>query len=474
MPLDTSIPLQAKFAPVNYEVQQPLNTLVSAMKLKQLSQESDEYERARKEEADLRNYLATKPDLSNPETRTNMLGYGKTGAAYAKSLSEQETAALSQREKQFTIQKARKDFVAQAQRDTSQNPSDANITAYKEDLLANPLFTEAEKTQMAAAADRILAMPVAERKTFMSSQGASASELKPHITTQDLGGSTRIMSTPAFGGAATVVPGSAAGKTMTPGESARLAAETATGTLTPESLDVAANVYLQTGQLPTGLGKAAAGLRTQVMNRATELSSGKPAAEVAGGIVESKQDVASRGKAVKDFSTGMQGRQVNSFNTAIDHLGTMDKLADALGNGDLKAINSIGNVIARQTGQPAPVNFDAAKQIVTAEVVKSIVNNGGSKAEREEAADKFASANSPEQLKGVINTYKQLMGGQLKSLKLQYENTTGRKDFDSKLTGEAKNVVKELSGGQSSGTQTGKLSPAEQAELEQLRARFKK
>jgi hypothetical protein len=230
MPLDTSIPLQARFSPINYEIPQPINTLMSAMKIKQLGQENQlnalktqEYERARDEEAGLRNYLSggrdmAAADLSSPDTRTNLLRFGKTGAAYAKSLTEQETAALTQKKTQFEVQKARKDFVAQAQRDTSQNPSDANITAYKEDLMANPLFTEAEKAQMAAGADRILAMPVNQRQQFMASQGASASELKPTITSQNLGGTTQLMSTPAFGGASTVVPGSSQAVTMTPAQ----------------------------------------------------------------------------------------------------------------------------------------------------------------------------------------------------------------------------------------------------------------
>jgi hypothetical protein len=217
MPLDTSIPLQARFSPINYEIPQPINTLMSAMKIKQLGQENQlnalkmqEYERARTEEEGLRNYLSGgremgAADLSSPDTRTNLLRYGKTGVAYAKALTEQETAALTQKETQFKVQKARKDFVAQAQRDTSQNPSDANITAYKEDLMANPLFTEAEKAQMAAGADRILAMPVNERKAFMASQGASASELKPAISQVNRSGQTDVISTPAFGGAPTTL-----------------------------------------------------------------------------------------------------------------------------------------------------------------------------------------------------------------------------------------------------------------------------
>jgi hypothetical protein len=276
----------------------------------------------------------------------------------------------------------------------------------------------------------------------------------PKVKYQEAGGSILgIQDNPTMPGYGLPIAGMAIKKTATPGElmvdaraRQRLDQEMATGTLTPQSLDVAANVYLQTGQLPQGMGKSASGLRSQVMNRATELSTGKPAADVAGGIVEAKQDVASRGKAVKDFSTGQQGKMVNSFNTAIDHLDTMGKLSDALQNGDIKAFNSLGNTIAAQTGLPAPTNFNAARQIVTTEVIKAINASGGGVTERQEAERNFASANSPEQLKGLISTYQNLLGGQLKSLNLQYENTTGRKDFDKKLTPAAQSVVSRVRG----------------------------
>jgi hypothetical protein len=217
MPLDPSIILGARSPQIDFAQFSPMNTLMSAMKIKQLGQENElnalktqEYERARTEEEGLRNYLSggrdmPAADLSAPETRTNLLRYGKTGATYAKALTEQETAALTQKKTQFEVQDARRKFVAQAQRDTSQNPSDANITAYKEDLMANPLFTEVEKKQMAAGADRILAMPVNERKAFMASQGASASELKPSISQVNRSGQTDVISTPAFGGAPTTL-----------------------------------------------------------------------------------------------------------------------------------------------------------------------------------------------------------------------------------------------------------------------------
>ena len=47
-----------------------------------------------------------------------------------------------------------------------------------------------------------------------------------------------------------------------------------------------------------------------------------------------------------------------------------------------------------------------------------------------ETAASINAANSPAQLKGVIDTYKQLLGGQLSGLKQQYEVSTGKKDFN--------------------------------------------
>jgi hypothetical protein len=163
-----------------------------------------EYERARTEEEGLRNYLA-QSDLAKPETRAGLVRFGKTGLAYGKALTEQDTAALTQREAAFKVQEAKGKFIAQAKRDTSQNPSDANLTAFKEDLLANPLFTEPEKALLATNVDRILAMPVNDRRAFMASQGASASDLKPSNLQVNQGGQTQVLQMPAFGGAGTSV-----------------------------------------------------------------------------------------------------------------------------------------------------------------------------------------------------------------------------------------------------------------------------
>lgn len=154
----------------------------------------------------------------------------------------------------------------------------------------------------------------------------------------------------------------------------------------------------------------------------------------------------SRAKAYKEFTTGKNGNQVRSFNVAISHLSTLANMADTMGNGDIPTLNKIKNEFARATGKAAPNTFDGVKKIVTDEIVKSIVGAGGGVADREEAANTIASASSPAQLTGIINGYRELMAGQLGGLQLQYEQSTGRRDFDRLLSTESKAYLEQHAG----------------------------
>ena len=209
------------------------------------------------------------------------------------------------------------------------------------------------------------------------------------------------------------------------------------GSFKPNTIDMMANVYLQTGTMPPlGMGKKAADARTQILNRAQQISTGGGAtpAEAATNVVGAKQDVAAQTATLKDFSAGPSSKRVTANNTALNHLETLDKLADSLANSDIRVVNAAGNAFAKATGSSAPTSFDAAKQLVASEVIKAVTQNGGGVTERQEAAKNFASAGSPEQLKGITQTYRDLLGGQLTTLAQQYETGTGRKDFDKKLS----------------------------------------
>jgi hypothetical protein len=144
------------------------------------------------------------------------------------------------------------------------------------------------------------------------------------------------------------------------------------------------------------------------------------------------QEYPTRQQARVRFSSGPQGDTIRSMNVAIDHLATLHEYADALKNGDVRLINSIGNKFKEQFGYDAPTNFDAVKSIVGAEVSKAIVGSKGALADREEIRNTLNRAGSPDQLVGPIAAYKKLMAGQVKGLKQQYE-ASGLKDFDKKL-----------------------------------------
>ena len=147
-------------------------------------------------------------------------------------------------------------------------------------------------------------------------------------------------------------------------------------------------------------------------------------------------------KAARDFGTGPLGNQTRSFSVGLYHLDTLQKLADALKNHDVKGFNTLANEWSTQTGQPAPSNFETAKQIIGAEVVKAIVGaGGGGVQERLEAANHISASLSPEQIAGAIDTTKELMIGQLKGLKSQYERTTKQSDFEEQfLSPEARDL----------------------------------
>lgn len=123
--------------------------------------------------------------------------------------------------------------------------------------------------------------------------------------------------------------------------------------------------------------------------------------------------------AAKGFTSGQQGNQLRSFATSGQHLDQLGTLIDALDNGNNHTVNQIGNAITAWNGATPVTNFDAAKDVVAKEVMKAIVAGGGGQAEREELAKSLSSANSTQQLKGVVSQYRNLMTAQAENLMAQ-------------------------------------------------------
>jgi hypothetical protein len=171
------------------------------------------------------------------------------------------------------------------------------------------------------------------------------------------------------------------------------------------------------GQLPAPTGMALLNPRNQrVLGRVMEIN---PSYDFT--------DVSAKNAAAKAFTSGQQGNALRSVATANVHLEQLGELADALQNGNMQVINRVSNWYRTNTGNPAPTNFDAVKNIIGQEVVKAIVAGGGSAGEREEAAKAFSTASSPSQLKGAIEHYRMVMGAQQQNL-LEQRRAAGLSD----------------------------------------------
>ena len=158
------------------------------------------------------------------------------------------------------------------------------------------------------------------------------------------------------------------------------------------------------------------------------------------------------------FLSGPQGNTIRSLNVVVSHLQTMQDLGDALGNGNVRLFNQLAQRWSEETGDPAPTNFDTAKQIVGAEVIKALgVAGAGSQSERQEAADAFNRARSPAQLAGAINASKKLLVGQLGGLRRQYVAATGLTGdtFDQMLEPSTLDFFGRTERGEGGGAQTG-------------------
>jgi hypothetical protein len=480
----------------------------NAVQSNQLNQmKMDEYKRGLAETESWKQSMSG-VDASTPQGQqtiyNGLLRLGKVdeAAKFAKGIAETANLGLTGKETEGKVAKQKQDFISQAFRNISQNPSDQNVIAWGQDAVLNKHFTLEEANGIV---NTLLSQPAEQRSAFLASQGASASDLKPHIQTQGLGNRSVVSAYPAFGGAPTQLSSSTIGQSPDSVASneriasegrlnreAKLKAEIDSGVtgLSPESLDFTAQLYMQTGMLPPlGMGAKAATLRKQIIERAAQLSMHPEtagavnpaapgattppvappvsAADAAGNVTQNKQNVAVAVKTLKDFSTGVQGQMVTSFNTALNHLDTLERLGNDLNNSDIKVVNSAANLFAKELGVAAPTSFDAAKKIVGAEIQKAIVRAGGTGSEREEAAAAFDAANSPAQLAGVFSSVRELLGGQLVSLKQQYDSNAGpkAKPFANKLNSAARKQLEALTGGKTSATSAPAQAPAAKTTL---------
>jgi hypothetical protein len=94
------------------------------------------------------------------------------------------------------------DFLNQFKRNASANPSNENLVRWGNRAVQEGLYSKEEADD---TVQQLLQMPWEERVRVLSMAGASASDLKPTVTSVNRGGQTDLVQRPAFGGAPTTV-----------------------------------------------------------------------------------------------------------------------------------------------------------------------------------------------------------------------------------------------------------------------------
>lgn len=249
-------------------------------------------------------------------------------------------------------------------------------------------------------------------------------DVKPDMVAQDLGGSTQWVDKNTVGNGQTFK------KTMTPGEVASNNVAWAGNALTKQRMGLEFGTT-EDGQ--NGIKVLAQGIADGSFPAPTGMALSNPrmvrALEMVKQINPNYDFTATTAKkaAATAFTSGNQGNAMRSFAVAGQHLDQLNTLVDALGNGNTNLVNKVAQGYSSQTGNPAPTNFDAAKDVVSKEVIKAIVGSGGGVAEREELAKTMSTTRSPAQLKGVINQYRMLMSAQHDAL-LEQRRAAGLPD----------------------------------------------
>lgn len=139
-----------------------------------------------------------------------------------------------------------------------------------------------------------------------------------------------------------------------------------------------------------------------------------------------------RAQTRKSFSPGGKDMaNLNSMNTLIGHLGSLQEKADQLNNlGGFpfaEDVNSGINWLESRSGDPRVNNFNTAKNAVGNELMRTFIGVGaGSEKEIRSWKESFDSSNSPQKLREAIQTAADLLESRLQTQNHAYEQGMGK------------------------------------------------
>ena len=185
MPLDPSIPLQAKGVQLATPESQ-LNMMASAAKL-------NEYNRSVDEQNALRDLIKSGVDIKSPEARQKMYEISpEMGMKFEKSQAELNKSNLEGKKLGVEVNQKTYDYAKQKMADLAFNPSDNNVKAHLEDGV---LKGEVTPQQAQATWQAVSNMPGPQRKAYFTELGMKvderaklAEQSRHNLTTEGIAG----------------------------------------------------------------------------------------------------------------------------------------------------------------------------------------------------------------------------------------------------------------------------------------------
>jgi len=148
-------------------------------------------------------------------------------------------------------------------------------------------------------------------------------------------------------------------------------------------------------------------------------------------------------KTLMDYTPGgTVGQQVLAFNTAMRHAGLLSDAVDQLHNGNMQLANKIGTAISVQFGNNPVTNFNTIKTYLAGELAKGFGGGVATDSSRAEANAILSTIQSPQQLKGGLQSAVKLLQGKIGAQEDAYQATVKRPV--SLLDGESHKVLQKL------------------------------
>jgi hypothetical protein len=395
MPIDPNIPLQAK----GVQLESPMNQLGmmnEAMKYNEMNRSIDTQNK-------LRDLYSQGIDIGTPE------GFKQVAAIDPATALKLRTDALQGQKLQGEIKKTglevtAKDMEIQREKlgNLAFNPSDSNIKAHLEDsVLEGKLTPQAAQQQWQQVAN----LPLAQRTQHFNDMSVSSQErykmqetMRHNKTTEGIAGGHLKLA------------------------QERLKQEIATEKLTPETTDLLAQTYIKTGTLPPlGMGKAAAGMRQTILNRAAQISMGgvanpdgtvKPsvsAEDAASNIVQNKSSLIGNRASERTLGTNL-ANIVAAGSEAEKMISIAENYATKINPTDFPIINAAGNYVAKNSGDPVQAGLATSLNSLVNAYARAINPKGvATVSDKTHAREVIEAKMSSGQFKEVFNVMRQEM-----------------------------------------------------------------